>query len=176
MIHDNDQQQEITADESSTRANLRLGALGWNHANWQDSFYPDDLPADWQLGFYANEFNSVLVPEAEWRANLHELEGWAEEVPENFRFYLQMVQRDEAEVAHLSGLLGQSLGAVISYDASDFLQPPFALLNYSSRSLREWREWLDVHGDSLQAIFLADATLSVQQLSDFKSLIEMLGL
>lgn len=179
MIHDNSQQQETTVEESSQRANLRVGALGWDHAGWQNTFYPDDLPADWHLGFYANEFNAVLVPEPQWRANLHELEGWQSEVPDNFRFYLQMARLDEVEVEQLTQQLGTSLGAVIAFNvtdnAADFLLPPFALVNYASRNLREWREWLELHGTSLQAVFLADANLGTQQLSDFRSLVEMLG-
>lgn len=46
---------------------ILIGAAGWQHPQWSnDVFYPDDLPEDWYLSFYANEFPVVLVPEAQW--------------------------------------------------------------------------------------------------------------
>lgn len=42
-----------------------IGSVGWRHRAWQDSYYPADLPPEWQLGYYANEFPVVLVPAAE---------------------------------------------------------------------------------------------------------------
>jgi len=47
---------------------ILIGAAGWQHPEWvNDAFYPDDLPEDWYLSFYANEFPVVLVPEAQWK-------------------------------------------------------------------------------------------------------------
>ncbi len=48
--------------------NLTIGAESWLHKSWQGSFYPEDLPEDWQLEFYSNQFYCVLVPEVEWMA------------------------------------------------------------------------------------------------------------
>lgn len=45
-----------------------LGAQGWQHADWQGAFYPDDLPPDWQLAYYNNFFGCVYLGHAEWRA------------------------------------------------------------------------------------------------------------
>lgn len=42
--------------------NIEVGARGWA---CQD-YYPDDLPEDWQLDYYANEFSVLLVPRARW--------------------------------------------------------------------------------------------------------------
>ncbi len=44
-----------------------IGAAGWQHTQWgNEVFYPEDLPEDWYLSFYANEFPLVLVPESDW--------------------------------------------------------------------------------------------------------------
>jgi len=40
-------------------AELVVGARGWEHAQWLETYYPDDLPEDWQLDYYANEFGCV---------------------------------------------------------------------------------------------------------------------
>ncbi len=39
-----------------------IGSTGWQHPAWCDDYYPADLPADWQLAYYANEFPVLLVP------------------------------------------------------------------------------------------------------------------
>ena len=43
---------------------ILIGAYGWLHQAWQDSFYPDGLPEDWQLGYYSNEFPVIMLPAA----------------------------------------------------------------------------------------------------------------
>ena len=45
---------------------IRVGTYGWQWPQWQGRFYPEDLPEDWQLDFYANYFRTVLVPQANW--------------------------------------------------------------------------------------------------------------
>lgn len=46
---------------------ILIGTAGWQHPQWiNDGFYPDDLPEDWYLSFYANEFPMVLVPDEQW--------------------------------------------------------------------------------------------------------------
>jgi len=50
------------------------------------------------------------------------------------------------------------------------------MIEFSSKNLREWREWLEQNAAQLDAIFLIDENLSAKQLSEFKSLVEMLNL
>ena len=66
-----------------------IGAAGWKHAAWLDSFYSDDLPEEWQLGFYSNEFSVLYVPAADW-LNETELADWMEDVSDSFRFILEV--------------------------------------------------------------------------------------
>jgi hypothetical protein len=51
---------------------ILIGAQGWQHEAWQDSFYPEELPSEWRLGFYNNEFPLVVVTDRE-RENEEEL-------------------------------------------------------------------------------------------------------
>ena len=46
--------------------NILVGIQGWLHDRWQGSFYPEDLPADWQLDFYSNQFYCVLIEQEQW--------------------------------------------------------------------------------------------------------------
>jgi len=91
-----------------SRPVIHLYARGWAHAGWYGRYYPDDLPAEWRLSYYANEFGGVLVPEADWReAGDAELEEWAEEVPAGFRFYLEADAPPESEAARRARHLGR---------------------------------------------------------------------
>jgi len=71
--------------------NLVIGACDWRHKHWRKSFYPEELPADWCLGFYSNEFETVLVPSSRWSDKSgYRCEGWLDEVNESFRFYIEL--------------------------------------------------------------------------------------
>ena len=37
------------------------GAADWRIEEWKDSYYPGDLPEEWQLAYYANEFGTTLI-------------------------------------------------------------------------------------------------------------------
>ena len=62
-----------------------IGACGWQHNEWTGEFYPDDLPEEWQLGYYGNEYQVVLVPADYWSADLDTYEQWLEEGDESLR-------------------------------------------------------------------------------------------
>lgn len=67
---------------------LELAGYGWTPANWRQFFYPDDLPEDWLVSYYSNEFNCILLPMAGWLAA--EADGALADVPKRFRFYLEI--------------------------------------------------------------------------------------
>ena len=73
---------------------LNIGAYGWKHENWSGDFYPDDLPQDWQLTYYSNAFNCVLVPVEYWcEQEMPACEEWLESVHEDFRFHIACDER-----------------------------------------------------------------------------------
>ncbi|MFA7094871.1 MAG: DUF72 domain-containing protein [Gammaproteobacteria bacterium] len=70
---------------------LILGARGWEHAGWDGVFYPADLPPEWRLAYYANEFQTVLVPEECWRdCTPAQVAGWGADVRPGFSFFLEL--------------------------------------------------------------------------------------
>lgn len=77
---------------------IHLAARAWGHAQWRERFYPPDLPADWDLAYYANEFMAVGVPGALWlEASADRLQGWLADTGAGFRFFLLL------EAAQLAG-------------------------------------------------------------------------
>ena len=71
-----------------------MGACGWNHRAWLNDFYSDDLPEEWRLGFYSNEFPVIYVPAADWLNTIdsdsEDLADWTEDVADSFRFILEV--------------------------------------------------------------------------------------
>ena len=37
------------------------GAADWRAEEWKDNYYPGDLPEEWQLAYYANEYTTTLI-------------------------------------------------------------------------------------------------------------------
>jgi len=154
MIHDN---------------TIRVGACGWDQTHWQGSFFPDDLPDDWRLSYYANEFSTVLVPEYEWKAADVDFEQWAEDVPDDFRFYF-LASSLSIDDSVIKGELGNKFAGFVAPNGDEHI----ALISFSTKSLREWKDWL--LATSYDAVFLRDSDLSIKQLSEFRSLTELMGL
>lgn len=86
--------------------NLQVGTYGWQYESWQGGFYPEDMPEDWWLDFYANNYRVVLVPETLWL-------GWQEDdfeealdaVEGAFSFYFEVQESlDESKVQQLESI------------------------------------------------------------------------
>jgi hypothetical protein len=76
---------------------LDIAAYGWEDPHWA-SLYPADLPPDWQLDFYANEFRAIILPPelCEQRSDA-ELLDWFAQVHANFSFYWALRSAEQAE-------------------------------------------------------------------------------
>ncbi len=78
--------------------NLQVGAYGWDHESWVGNFYPEDMPAEWRLDFYANSFRTILVPQSVWSLwDEEQIEEVAEAVEGEFGFYFELKGRPSAE-------------------------------------------------------------------------------
>lgn len=62
---------------------MLLGTLGWERPDWLGGYYPQDLPPDWRLAYYANDCGCVFLPADTWgsadsgwlQEQLHEARG-----------------------------------------------------------------------------------------------------
>jgi hypothetical protein len=88
---------------------ILIGANGWLHDEWLGEFYPEDLPDEWRLGYYGNEFPVVLVPAGYWAAGATAIAEWLEETDESPRFICEWpVQvRDKTATDELLALIAQ---------------------------------------------------------------------
>ena len=96
---------------------IYMGTRGWYHPDWREGFYPDDLPAEWALTYYANEFPVVaLAAEDNWQASAEQLLA---DSHDRFRFLPQVPQAQlaAAEVrAALQVLDTRLLGVVVQLE------------------------------------------------------------
>ena len=81
-----------------TSQRILIGASGWLHSDWQEQFYPEDLPQDWQLAYYGNEFPVVLIREQEWQQG--EVENWLDETDDLPLFIAELPLSDSQDVLH----------------------------------------------------------------------------
>ena len=136
-------------DYPEPEAPLRIGARGWRHPGWKAGFFPDDLPEEWRLGYYANEFSAVLLPAERWLAvGEAELEEWAEEVHEGFRFVLESDGASTERLAAAREALGERLGGWLQ--GGGIWRPEGAVVGsrvgllppgpHGPRQLRDWLE------------------------------------
>jgi len=81
---------------------ILIGANGWMHPEWETTYYPDDLPQDWLLGYYSNDFPVVMVTEKEWQSSEYSgkeaIEDWVDNSEVSLRFVLEL----SAELAEFS--------------------------------------------------------------------------
>lgn len=103
------------SDQHNTEQRVRFGARHWQHADWVGGYYPEDLPEDWRLGYYANELGAVLLPDAAWRGlDGESLADWALDVHDDFRFYLAVAAEGGApDPEALGAAFGDLLGGLL---------------------------------------------------------------
>ena len=70
------------------------GTSGFSYKEWKGSFYPEDLPAEGMLAYYAERLPAVEINNTFYRMPKPMLlEAWAAEVSPAFRFVLKASQR-----------------------------------------------------------------------------------
>jgi uncharacterized protein YecE (DUF72 family) len=105
---------------------LLAGTSGYAYAAWKGSFYPETLAAREMLGFYAGKLPAVEINNTFYRLpKASVLEGWAAQVPDDFRFAIKASRRithfkrlvdthdETAFLLESCRALGAKLGAVL---------------------------------------------------------------
>lgn len=66
---------------------IKVGVYAWGRFARDEGFYPEDLPADWRLQFFSNEFQTACVEFDRW-ANADEPGEMVEDLPDGFALAL----------------------------------------------------------------------------------------
>jgi uncharacterized protein YecE (DUF72 family) len=111
---------------------LLAGTSGFSYKEWLGKFYPEKLPGDAMLRYYAERLATVEINNTFYRMPAEAmLSNWVKEVPAHFTFTLKAPRRithekrlreageDVAEFLRRAQLLGDKLGVIL------FQLPPF---------------------------------------------------
>ena len=89
---------------------VRVGTSGYSYKEWKGTFYPEKLPADQMLQYYASKFQAVEINNTFYRMPSEKvLLGWAGEVAAGFTFVLKASRR----ITHEKRL--KEVGEEVSY-------------------------------------------------------------
>jgi uncharacterized protein YecE (DUF72 family) len=141
--------------------NILVGTSGWSYKEWKGSFYPAKLPAEEMLRFYAGRFPTVEVNNSFYRIPAERvLAGWAEQVPQRFRFVLKASRR----ITHNNRLndedgslgyflrainpLGERLGPTLFQLPPTFKQDLDRLQRFLDKLPRRWPAAVEFRHDS----------------------------
>jgi hypothetical protein len=182
-----------------SKRRIRWGCHGWEHERWIGAYYPDDLPPDWRLAYYANEATCVLLPHARVRgATRAEVESWCREVAESFLFFLE--GGDQPLPPFLTAGLSERLGGVLdgmpqpglprlsrvaapegeAWATADRTVAVLALVD-SGSNLRQWRARLAAldawFRDYVElALLVEGAEVDPRRLAELRLLTELMGI
>jgi uncharacterized protein YecE (DUF72 family) len=105
---------------------LLAGTSGFSYKEWLGKFYPEKLPMNEMLAFYARHFATVEINNTFYRMPAESmLEGWCRQVPEGFSFTLKAPRRithdkrlrevdsDVSEFVRRAQALGTRLGVLL---------------------------------------------------------------
>jgi hypothetical protein len=80
----------MRAEQAPVSRLICTGAEDWRHPAWRGGFYPEDLPADWELSYYNTQFQAVYLSAARWQAaSAADWTRWLEDTQPGFRFLLE---------------------------------------------------------------------------------------
>jgi uncharacterized protein YecE (DUF72 family) len=164
-----------------------VGTSGYSYKEWKGSFYPEKLPANQMLGYYADRLDTVEINNTFYRMPTEKvLVQWADQVPSAFTFVVKASRR----ITHLKRLtsveeettyflrtlsvLGGRLGAML------FQLPPnlkkdvprlrafLELLPDQARSALEFRNvsWFD--DEVYEALRAKNAALVIAETEDMQ--------
>lgn len=97
---------------------LYCGTSGFSFKEWKGPFYPEKLPANRMLAYYAERLPTVEINNTFYRMPRREmLESWAGQVPDSFRFAVKAPRR----ITHIKQLADCSEEAGYFFEALEGL-------------------------------------------------------
>jgi uncharacterized protein YecE (DUF72 family) len=162
-----------------------IGTSGWQHDTFDGPFYPDDLPRDDRLSFYADTFDSVEVNNTFYQSpDPDTLRAWRDQTPDDFTFTIKANQyithfkklKDPAEpVQNLyrnAEPLGDQLGPILFQCPPNWHQNLDRLHNFletlddTHRHVFEFRDPTWLNEGTTEALAAHDAAFCVYDFGD----------
>jgi uncharacterized protein YecE (DUF72 family) len=134
---------------------VRVGTSGYSYKEWRGHFYPEKIKPAEMLAFYAGRLNTVEINNTFYRMPKRAvLQGWAEQVPDDFSFVLKASRRitHNKRLEDCEETLGYLLGSaeVLESQLGPIL---FQLPPWFKKDVPRLREFLKILPDDLRAAF-----------------------
>jgi hypothetical protein len=172
---------------------VTIAAAGWWALTDADAYYPDDLPEDWRLGYFANDHPAVYVPAGAWQSqSIESLRAWRDDVHQGFRFFLEHPGADHPAAPttrQAAAALGERLGAWVRWpthapgtllrptpDASAPCGRAVTCPRALAADLRVGARWLREQADAAPATLVILSGCSSVQLAHWHQMQQLLGL
>ena len=151
--------------------NVLVGADGWQHAHWQGTFYPDDLPDDWQLSFYNSQFRCVYLQRVVWTGlSTADAQAWLNDTHAGFRFILEPPDSpSDSTATYLGTLSGRAFVDDGGADDRELLWFPPA------PDLRGLRHRIEQAVGQGRTLYLLNREAHLPSLEKVRSLVEVMG-
>lgn len=91
---------------------ITFGAFGFHYPDWKGVFYPEDIPEDWYIDYYANEFQTVFLPNKDLQSNVSLLEMCIHELDDDFTLCIPDAQNYRQHAAELIANLDDPPGVL----------------------------------------------------------------
>lgn len=149
-----------TKNSNNSLHSLELAGYGGAPADWSNCFYPDDLPPEWQMAYYANEFSTVLLPASFWqgKTDFQRLaESWLLETRDSFRFHAEittsLLRSPEGMLAcrQVMEVLGARLAGILLHEEA-LPELPASLAQYTCHVLQAGHWLAEAHTASAQQL------------------------
>lgn len=98
---------------------IHIGTSGYSYDDWVGKFYPQGLPRDQWLSFYATKFDTVELNVTFYRTpNQKAFEGWYKKTPKDFHFVI----KGSRFITHLKRLKVGQESIHVFFDAAAHLK------------------------------------------------------
>lgn len=177
--------------------NIRVGVYDWEKFAVKGTFYPPDMPLEWRLAFFANEFETACLRLTDERLRQPIDFEWLQDLAEGFRLYFTMPTTDcgQSELLlqqeHFKSVICQA-GIASDHQFIDATQcwtpqspqtSACALLP-GDATLADYRRWIDRwqeplvtdQGQQPSLLWLQGETAYAGKLSEVRTLVELMGL
>jgi len=176
---------------------IRVGVYDWAHFATDDGYYPDDLPEEWRLSYYANEFETACISLTPQVLQSIDEPEWLEDLAPGFQLYFDTTpaisQKSELlpQLNTFKTVISESAVATRAHfvDVAACCWTPqsqkasaFALMpgNEDIKAYRQWIEqWMEptIQKDSQHEsiLWLQGAQARYSTLSEIRSLVELMG-
>ncbi len=85
---------ELRRSEVGSAMRLRIGTSGFQYPEWKGTFYPEKMPVNKMLPFYAERFSSTEINYSFRRIQSEKtISNWAEATPAEFKFTFKAPQK-----------------------------------------------------------------------------------